>query len=433
MAANGLGPSAQQEALLGDFAGIVASLAAAVTGLTEAGGMTTSAVIETRASLEAASAASRGTTAIVQDVAGATEQLSRSISDVSGQMASVRRATDGVAGAMARTQDAAVKLEAATSAIFKMLAVIEGVSSQTRMLALNATIEAAHAGAHGKGFSVVAQAVKELAHQAAGAATTISCLLEELRTSVAVVSGVVSDATELVDQVRSSTASVAVAMHEQSAATSAIAGNMHRAARATAELDGAIGSVKNSADQVELAHEKVVAMTQRIGLASRRADHAILAAYGGARPDEGLDPKRAALRAAVKAHGAWKVKLVRAVHAGDRSFDIKTVACDDRCALGQWLYGEGKKWSDDEHYEEVRRLHATFHKRVAGMLSEIYAGKVTDARKAIEPGGDFCVMSAGLVDKLEGWENEPEKKSPAIAGTEDAEKPPAQALAMWPA
>ena len=423
MGEKGLDANVQQEALLGDFAGIVASLSAAVTGLVDAGGMTTSAVLETRASLDAAAAASRGTTAIVQDVAGATEQLSRSIVEVSTQMASVQRATDGVASAMTRTQEAAVRLEGATEAIYRMLAVIEGVSSQTRMLALNATIEAAHAGAHGKGFSVVAQAVKELAHQAAGAASTIGGLLEELRSSVAIVSGVVGDASGLVDQVRGSTASVAVAMHEQTAATAAIAGNMQRAARATADLDGAVTSVEKSANQVERAHEKMVAMTHRIGEASRRADGAILAAYGGTRAEEHLEPKRAALRAAVKAHGAWKVKLIRAVHAGDRSFDIKVVGRDDGCALGQWLHGEGKVWSGDAHYEEVRRLHASFHQKVAGMLEEIYAGKTAEARKAIEPGGEFCVMSAGLVDKLEGWENEPSHEAKPVASSAKAAEP----------
>lgn len=402
------GGKARDDALLGDFAGIVASLSAAMTGLTDAGSITTNAVEAMRGSLASAGAASQSTSAIVQDVAGATEQLSRSIEEVSGQMESVRRSTDGVAAVMERTQAAASKLAASTSTICKMISVIEAVASQTRLLALNATIEAAHAGVHGKGFSVVAGEVKQLAREAAEAAATIGGLLSDLSASVAVVSGAVADSSQLVEQVRGSTGSVAAALHEQSAATATIAGNMQRAAHATTDLDNAVTEVRASADQVELAHRKVVAMTERIAHAGRRADDAIISAYGGGsatKADVGIGAKRAALRAAVKAHGAWKVKLLGAIHAGDRSFDISTVRRDDRCALGQWLHGDGARYAGDPQFEEVRRLHAAFHKEVAGILGEVYAGNDRAARAALEQGGAFNRMSATLVDRIEEWEN----------------------------
>ena len=42
---------------------------------------------------------------------------------------------------------------------------------------------------------------------------------------------------------------------------------------------------------------------------------------------------------AIGAHGVWKLKLRTAIATGASDIEPKTVRCDDKCALGQWLYG----------------------------------------------------------------------------------------------
>jgi len=71
-----------------------------------------------------------------------------------------------------------------TEQINSILDAIKGIAAQTKMLGLNASIEAARAGEVGKGFSVVAKEIKNLAENSKQTAISISELTTKIQESV---------------------------------------------------------------------------------------------------------------------------------------------------------------------------------------------------------------------------------------------------------
>lgn len=80
--------------------------------------------------------------------------------------------------------------------ISEIVDLINSLSFKTNLLSLNAAVEAAHAGKHGKGFTVVAKEVRNLAESSAEAAQTIVGLIDKCRKNIAT-------GSELIDVTRS--------------------------------------------------------------------------------------------------------------------------------------------------------------------------------------------------------------------------------------
>ena len=96
---------------------------------------------------------------------------------LSATMTSIGELTHAIGSASHEAQLLATR----TQEISKVLEVIRSVSEQTNLLALNAAIEAARAGEAGRGFAVVADEVRALAHRTHESTREIEALIVDIQ------------------------------------------------------------------------------------------------------------------------------------------------------------------------------------------------------------------------------------------------------------
>ena len=147
----------------------------------------------------------------------------------------------------------------AADRIGEVVGLVGEIADQTHLLALNATIEAARAGDAGKGFSVVASEVKNLANQTAKATKEIGSQVGDIQAAGRQAVAAIAEIAATVIKINEIVAEAARAFNERGAETGEVARNLGRAAEGTRALATNASNVASSASKTGAAAEKMVA------------------------------------------------------------------------------------------------------------------------------------------------------------------------------
>ncbi len=168
------------------------------------------------------------------------ELTNDNVKRVDNVIASIMRISEDVkesTNKMAELVSAVQQIQVSSDKISSVIRSIEDISFQTNILALNASIEAASAGAAGKGFSVVADEVRQLALKSATAAQETRDLIEDTIEKTTYGTEVVVKANETFSKIEDSinaavnvAGSIAEASREQNNAVSEISRSIQQVA-----------------------------------------------------------------------------------------------------------------------------------------------------------------------------------------------------------
>ena len=142
------------------------------------------------------------------------------------------------------------KLDAAARDIGNIVDAINEISDQTDLLSLNAAIEAARAGSAGKGFTVVANEIKELSRQTAQAANGIKEKIEGIQRETQETIADIQSVSGEIDGVNTMVDGVAAAVEQQSGTTQKITNKVNLAASGIQTATQAIQQSKEIAANI---------------------------------------------------------------------------------------------------------------------------------------------------------------------------------------
>jgi|GEM_PF-5211541 len=186
----------------------------------------------------------------VTAVTDSTQQMSIAATEISHQVASTSNQASAATQQSDEAKDTVLRLFETAEDISGVINIIREITEQTKLLALNAHIEASRAGAAGRGFSVVANQVKDLARQTAKATDDITQQVQSLQKAVKHSSASFDLIANSITEVSGASQNIAAAVEEQTATLQ--------------DISLSLGSVSHDSQQLKIHADQINGSSKRV-------------------------------------------------------------------------------------------------------------------------------------------------------------------------
>lgn len=257
------------ERVAGDMLRAVSAASAELNATAQA---MTAAAERTNHMASSVAAAAEESTVNASTASGSATQLSSAISQIQSSSSESAQVANEAVSISNEAQSAVSELVGAAQSISEVVSLIRGIAEQTNLLALNATIEAARAGDAGAGFAIVAQEVKNLANQTAGATDEIGNHIGSIQSVVAGASNAMNRISEVIGRISGISSEIGYAVEAQAEVTGEIARSINEVATASRTVTEDVIRVTETASETGVAASQVLAASHELSVQAARLE-----------------------------------------------------------------------------------------------------------------------------------------------------------------
>ncbi|HKJ00336.1 MAG TPA: methyl-accepting chemotaxis protein [bacterium] len=244
--------------------GVIDGLATASKQFTEASGQVAMASNDLAGATGRLAASADQTLATLTDMTAGTRDNADKAREASNLANDAGRIMEEGQASAARMTEAVTGMQQTTEQSAVIIRTIDEIAFQTNLLALNAAVEAARAGDVGRGFSVVAEEVRNLARRSAEAARQTSALLESGQTQARSSMEVAGQVQQALQEVGGVVAGMCTLMQEVAVSSERQSADVKEAAGVVSGMQETTEGTAASAEETAATSEELAAQAQQL-------------------------------------------------------------------------------------------------------------------------------------------------------------------------